>query len=220
MTAPSTNWFLAEGATGAFFELFVLIANPNPTGANVTVDYLLTNGSVLTKTYTVAANSRFTIWVDEEQFPNLSGNRALASVSCSMRVRSTNGVPIIVERAMWWPQPNWYEAHNAPGTTVTGTRWALAGGEVGGAEQPADVRAGRQHVGHRRPGAGDDLLRGRHQRRSRRSTCWPTAGPMSRLRDTFPSSNGRRFGDHRRQPRRRRRPSWSSSARCTRTPAA
>ena len=33
---------------------------------------------------------------------------------------------------MWWPQPNWYEAHNTPGTTVTGTRWALAGGEVGG----------------------------------------------------------------------------------------
>ena len=113
--------------------MFVLIANPNPTASNVTVDYLLTNGSVLTKNYTVAANSRFTIWVDEEQFPNLSGNRALASVNCSMRVRSTNAVPIIVERAMWWPQPNWYEAHNAPGTTVTGTRWALAGGEVGGA---------------------------------------------------------------------------------------
>ncbi|MEO5821834.1 MAG: BACON domain-containing carbohydrate-binding protein [Vicinamibacteraceae bacterium] len=132
VTAPSNNWFLAEGATGAFFEMFVLIANPNPTASTVTVDYLLTNGTVLTKAYSVAANSRFTIWVDEEQFPSLSGNRALASVSCSMRVRSTNNVPIIVERAMWWPQPNWYEAHNAPGTTVTGTRWALAGGEVGG----------------------------------------------------------------------------------------
>ena len=133
VTGLSTNWFLAEGATGSFFEMFVLIANPNPTASNVTVDYLLTNGSVMTKDYTVAANSRFTIWVDEEQFPNLSGNRALANVNCSMRVRSTNAVPIIVERAMWWPQPNWYEAHNAPGTTVTGTRWALAGGEVGGA---------------------------------------------------------------------------------------
>ena len=132
VTAPSNNWFLAEGATGSFFEMFVLIANPNPTASDVTVDYLLTNGSVLTKSYTIAANSRFTIWVDEEQFPNLSGNRALASVSCSMRVRSTNAVPIIVERSMWWPQPNWYEAHNTPGTTVTGTRWALAGGEVGG----------------------------------------------------------------------------------------
>jgi hypothetical protein len=130
VTAPSTSWFLAEGATGQFFEMFVLIANPNPSAADVTVDYLLTTGTVLTKSYTVAANSRFTIWVDEEQF---SGVRSLASVSCSMRVRATNGVPIIVERAMWWPQPSWYEAHNAPGTTVTGTRWALAGGEVGGA---------------------------------------------------------------------------------------
>jgi hypothetical protein len=133
VTAPSNNWFLAEGTTGSFFEMFVLMANPNATASNVTVDYLLTNGTVLTKAYTLAANSRFTIWVDEEQFPSQSGNRALASVSCSMRVRSTNNVPIIVERAMWWPQPSWYEAHNEPGTTVTGTRWALAGGEVGGA---------------------------------------------------------------------------------------
>jgi len=132
VTAPSTSWFLAEGATGPFFELFVLIANPNPTASIVSVDYLQTNGTVLTKAYTVAANSRFTIWVDEEQFPDRSGNKALASASVSMRVRATNGVPIIVERAMWWPQPFWYEAHNAPGTTVTGTRWALAGGEVGG----------------------------------------------------------------------------------------
>ena len=51
-----------------------------------------------------------------------------------MRVRSTNGVPIVVERAMWWPQPNWYEAHHAPGLTVTGTRWALAEGETGGVD--------------------------------------------------------------------------------------
>ena len=94
-----------------------------------TVTRGLTTGAVLSKSYNVGANSRFTIWVDEEQF---SGSRALASASVSMRVRSTNAVPIIVERAMWWPQPNWYEAHNAPGTTVTGTRWALAGGEVGG----------------------------------------------------------------------------------------
>ena len=73
VTATSNNWFLAEGATGSFLEIFVLIANPNPTASNVTVDYLLTNGSVVTKDYTVAANSRFTIWVDEEQFPSLSG---------------------------------------------------------------------------------------------------------------------------------------------------
>ena len=41
---------------------------------------------------------------------------------------------IIVERALWWPGTfgQWYEAHNSPGATSTGTRWALAEGEVGG----------------------------------------------------------------------------------------
>lgn len=36
---------------------------------------------------------------------------------------------------MWWPGPTaatWEEAHNSPGATAAGTRWALAGGEVGG----------------------------------------------------------------------------------------
>ncbi len=193
VTAPSNNWFLAEGATGAFFEMFVLIANPNPTASSVSVDYLLTNGTVLTKAYTVAANSRFTIWVDEEQFPNFSGNKALASVSCSMRVRSTNSVPIIVERAMWWPQPNWYEAHNAPGTTVTGTRWALAGGEVGG---PSALQT-FVLVANTSAAAGQARVTIYFEDgTSAQSTINLLANSRTNVSigETFPSSNGRRFG--------------------------
>jgi hypothetical protein len=33
--AGSTSWFLAEGATGSFFETFVLVGNPNSAQANV-----------------------------------------------------------------------------------------------------------------------------------------------------------------------------------------
>ena len=35
---------------------------------------------------------------------------------------------------MWWPSAggNWHEAHNSPGETTTGTRWAMAEGESGG----------------------------------------------------------------------------------------
>ncbi len=36
---------------------------------------------------------------------------------------------------MWWPGPTsatWHEAHNSPGETSTGTRWAFAEGELGG----------------------------------------------------------------------------------------
>ena len=32
VTAAATSWFLAEGATGAFFDMFVLLANPNDDG--------------------------------------------------------------------------------------------------------------------------------------------------------------------------------------------
>jgi hypothetical protein len=135
VTAPATSWFLAEGATGSFFDLFVLIENPTLQAAVVRVDYLLPGGGTLSKPYAVGPQSRFTIWVDDEQLPAGSGVRPLASTAVAMRVTSTNAVPIIVERSMWWPQPNWYEAHNAPGTTVTGTKWALAEGFVGGPKQ-------------------------------------------------------------------------------------
>ena len=35
VTAAATSWFLAEGATGTFFDLYVLIANPGSTDATV-----------------------------------------------------------------------------------------------------------------------------------------------------------------------------------------
>ncbi len=139
VTAPALEWFLAEGASGPFFDLFVLLANPGPTDASVTVDYLLLGGGVLSKTYTVAASSRRTIWVDAEELPAGSGEHPLANVSVSAAIRSTNGVPIVVERTMWWPGPEttsdfWYEAHNAFGTTATAPAWLVAGGETGGAD--------------------------------------------------------------------------------------
>ena len=136
VTAPALNWFLAEGATGAFFDMFVLIANPDPTNtATVQATYLLDNGTTLTKSYAVAPSSRRTIYVDDEGFPDQAGPRLLANAAVSTILASTNNVPIVVERAMWWPggaQGPWYEGHNSPGATTTGTVWALAEGEVGG----------------------------------------------------------------------------------------
>ena len=137
VTAAATSWFLAEGATGPFFDLFILLANPNDQVAQVSVDYLLSGGTTLTKSYSVPANGRFTIWVDDERIPAGSGVRPLDHVAVSSTITSTNGIPIIVERTMWWPSPAltaafWAEAHNSPGTTAPATRWALAEGEVGG----------------------------------------------------------------------------------------
>lgn len=135
VTAPALSWFLAEGATGPYFDLFVLIANPNATPAEVAVNYLLADGRTVPYTtgMTVAPNSRTTIWVDQVKF--FGTGISLADAAVSTTVRSVNGVPIIVERAMWWPggPGSWHEAHNSSGSTTTGTAWALAEGQVGGA---------------------------------------------------------------------------------------
>jgi M6 family metalloprotease-like protein len=129
VTAPSTDWFLAEGATG-YFDEFILIANPNSQPATVTITYLLTGGGTLVKSRTVAANSRQTIFVNAEQGNGVS----LANTSVSASVHAS--LPVIVERAMWWPSggftATWLEAHNSPGVTATGTQWGLADGEQGG----------------------------------------------------------------------------------------
>ena len=108
--------------------MFILMANPGAQDATVRATYMLAAGAPIVKTYTVPANSRRTIYVATQ-------DKALSDASMSVKVESTNGVPIIVERTMWWPGGNrqWTEGHNAFGTTTTGPRWALAEGELGGA---------------------------------------------------------------------------------------
>lgn len=123
---PQTHWLLAEGATGPYFDLFVLVANPNDAAATLTVRFLLPSGEVVPRTYVVGAKSRFNIWVDAE-------GGVLADTAVSTEI--TADLPVLVERSMWWPGPTaaeWSEAHNSAGATATGTVWALAEGEQGG----------------------------------------------------------------------------------------
>jgi hypothetical protein len=127
VVAPATRWYLAEGATGSFFETFVLLLNPTGSPAACTVRYLLTAGSVVEKTYLLPPESRTTIWADVEDFPGLG--RVLANASFATEVRVTNGVPIVVERAMWWPDGDWREAHASAGATTAAPRWAFADGD-------------------------------------------------------------------------------------------
>jgi len=133
VTTPATRWFLAEGATGNYFDLFVLIANPTDADAQVKLTYLLGSGETFTRTMTAAANARSGVWVDREQFDGTDGF-PLADVAVSTTIESLNEVPLVVERAMWWPGDGstWHEAHNSAGTTIAGTTWAVAEGEVGG----------------------------------------------------------------------------------------
>jgi type 1 glutamine amidotransferase len=127
-TALSERWFLAEGATGDFFDTFILVGNPGDTPANLNVTYRLDSGVVVSRPHTVQPRSRLTLNIEAES-PQLQHQPV------STFVESMNGVPVVVERTMWWPGPTpdaWQEGHNSLGTTQTGAVWALADGESGG----------------------------------------------------------------------------------------
>jgi hypothetical protein len=65
-TALSTNWFLAEGATGPFFETFVLLANPNAAAADVTMTFLPLTGAPVVVTKALPGHSRLTVNIEQE----------------------------------------------------------------------------------------------------------------------------------------------------------
>jgi len=126
VVAPAPRWFLAEGATGTFFDTFLLIANPGDAPTRVRVRYLLPSGESFARDYDLEAASRDTIWVDYE-------DARLADTAVSFEVVSLDGHPIIVERAMWWTGPTpatWYEGHVSPGLTAADLAWVLPGGET------------------------------------------------------------------------------------------
>ncbi|MGE3842762.1 MAG: hypothetical protein AB7I50_14390 [Vicinamibacterales bacterium] len=130
--SPETQWFFAEGATGPFFDLFILIGNPSPTPAHVTATFLFDDGTTCSTTAEVGALSRFNFWADTLVIAGCPRSLADAAISTTI----TADVPVIAERSMWWPGPspaNWAEAHNAAGATETGLTWGLADGEQGGA---------------------------------------------------------------------------------------
>ncbi len=134
VTAPAANWFLAEGATGPFFDMYVLVSNPNDQAALVAVEFVTSNGDTVPYPggpLVVAGKSRESIYVDA--IPGLE--------SAAVSTRLSADVPVVAERAMYWPGTpgEWYEAHNSFGLTEAGTRWVVAEGRSGnGGEQGTD----------------------------------------------------------------------------------
>lgn len=121
---PRRAWLHAEGATGPYFDTYILLANPNDVPATVDVDYLTGSGERISRRHVVASHARETINVEYE-------DPRLADVAVSTQLRAD--VPIVTERAMYWPgtADTWQDAHIGTGTGTPGVRWGLAGGRVG-----------------------------------------------------------------------------------------
>jgi hypothetical protein len=97
LSTIGTKWALAEGETGGVHNAisYILLANPTNQDASVTVTILRDDGLPPIIVYkTVRANSRQTM--DSTQLPLGSGE------SFGAVLESTNGVPIAVERSVYW----------------------------------------------------------------------------------------------------------------------
>ena len=76
-------------------QTYVLLLNPGATPAQVQISYLRTTGVPVVKTYVVPPTSRMTIPV-QDVVPEF------ANETFGADIRVLNGVPIVVERAMYW----------------------------------------------------------------------------------------------------------------------
>ncbi|MGE3840897.1 MAG: IPT/TIG domain-containing protein [Vicinamibacterales bacterium] len=127
VTAPALHWYFAEGSA-SIFQDFVLVANPSSSQtANVTLTFLRDDGGApVTLNRTVAPLKRDTVWIN-------SFVPSLAGASFSTVVESTNNVPVLAERAMYWS--DFEGGHNATGETTPGQVFHFAEGYTGGTFQ-------------------------------------------------------------------------------------
>ncbi len=190
ITTPAARWYFAEGATGPYFDMFLLLANPSPHDADVAVTYLLPDGTQVRRRHRVGASQRYTIWVDRE-------GEALADTAVSAIVEAVNGVPVVAERSMWWPGDSrtWHEAHTSPGATEPGIAWAVADGSTRAAPLPEST-----YLLVANPSAGDAEVRvtvlfgGGLPTVSRTFHVAAASRFGLSIGDAFPEAMGQRFG--------------------------
>ena len=89
-----TTYNFAEGYVAPNFAEYVTLVDPTSTPAAVTITYLLAGGGTKQVTLQVPANGRATRFVNAD-FPG-------QTVEQSLQVTSTNGVPILAERPMYF----------------------------------------------------------------------------------------------------------------------
>lgn len=123
MRSAAMRITFAEGSQG-LTETFLLMANPSTTQtAQVQVTYFQTDGTPIVRNYAVAPETRASVWVAVD-VPELE------DLSFSIDVQSTNGVPIVAERAMWWNLSSTLamEGHVSTGTASFSSKWGFAEG--------------------------------------------------------------------------------------------
>jgi hypothetical protein len=118
ISAPATNWYLAEGCTAPGYATRVSVMNPNATPAKIALTYMTTSGPKAGPSETLAANMRKSYDVGKT-----------VSSAWSVSTQVTSDVPVAAERAMFGTGGNW--SHDSVGVSALAKAWYLAEGSTG-----------------------------------------------------------------------------------------
>jgi hypothetical protein len=121
VTDASLRWAVADGRIGGprNDQTYILLANPNPVQAEVTVRFLKDGVAPIVKNYTLAPTSRFNISAATEPdiFTALGATIPGTAAVFSVDIQVNNFQPIVVEKALYWDS--------------AGEVWAAGTGTVG-----------------------------------------------------------------------------------------
>ena len=122
---PGYLQYLAGGHTGPLVATTIDVMNPTGTSADSTFTYVLASGGIVQKVHTLGPFASQSIDPTRDDF-------LLADTTFG--VIGSAPTPFVMTGSTFWPgsSADWYEGAATVAATAAGTRWAIAGGEVGG----------------------------------------------------------------------------------------
>jgi hypothetical protein len=117
-SGASKTWYFAEGTTRPGFEEWLCIANTNQQAVNAVLNYMLTDGQSIVKTYQLPPTSRTTVDVRKD---------VPAGVDVSVAVSAD--LPVVAERPMYFRYNGTVTGgHDVVGATEARQSWYFAEG--------------------------------------------------------------------------------------------
>ncbi|MBN1288562.1 MAG: N-acetylmuramoyl-L-alanine amidase [Actinobacteria bacterium] len=130
LTDPAFQQKIAEGVAAGVhefmtdpgrFDEYILLMNPDwEKAAEVELVYMTGTGDKQVQEQSVPPRSRQTVHVDE----------SVRNADVSALVRSTNGVPVVCERAVYFNFEKGRGGHGSPGVLAPSSKWYLAEGST------------------------------------------------------------------------------------------
>ncbi|MBN2168534.1 MAG: SpoIID/LytB domain-containing protein [Actinobacteria bacterium] len=117
--SPAANWYFAEGTTRKGYTTYLCIGNPHDTPAEIRIRYFIEGGENIEALHVVDPMSRETVNVSDD---------IGTGKDFSCEAASLNGVPVIVERPLYFNTGVYNGGHDAMGASKLKTSWYFAEG--------------------------------------------------------------------------------------------